>query len=117
MWIWKPKKKRDSRLVERDRLEMMRMQLQPGTEAYDHINQEIKELQAQITTDKLNRRRMTPEGRKTLGTVLGGIILLGANTWVASKGPMLTGQDAKNREGIMGSVIRGLFDGLKHVGK
>lgn len=110
MWIWQPKsKKRDAYKVEMDRLLATRMRLTPGTDAYDRINAEIRELQSQKTTNIKNGRRMTPEGRRTLGTLLSGVILMGANCLIEAKGGMLTGRRAKDGDSIMGGVWRGLL--------
>lgn len=110
MWTWQPRtKRRNAYDVEMDRLLMMRMQINPGTDAYDRINAEIRELQSQRTTNIKNGRRMTPEGRKTLGTVLAGIILMGTNCLIEQKGGMLTGRRAKDGDSIMGGLWRGLL--------
>lgn len=110
MWIWKPRtKKRDAYKVEMDRLLMMRMQLDPGTDAYDRINAEIRELQSQKTTNIKNGRKMTPEGRKTLGTVLAGVLLMGTNCLLEQKGGMLTGRRSKDADSIMSGVWRGVL--------
>lgn len=110
MWIWTPRtKKVDAYKSEMDRLLWMRSKIDPGTDAYDRINAEIRELQSQKTTNIRNGRRMTPEGRKTLGTILGGITLMGANFLMEAKGGMLTGRRAKDGDSIMSGLWRGIM--------
>lgn len=104
----KRRKKRSAYQIEMDRLLEARLNLDPLDDAaeYDAINKRIKDLQEQKTTDKLNRRRMTPEGRRTAGTIVGGLALMGANFFMESKGSMLTGRRAKDADNIMSTIIR-----------
>lgn len=98
---------------ELDRLETMRMKAEPGTEKYDKICAAIKDLQASMEKKKLLRRRMTPEGRGTIGKILAalvpGVALTGLNYYLENHEGMLTGRRSKDQDTIMGSILRNLF--------
>lgn len=102
------KRKKSVYQIEMDRLLAARLQLDPvkDAELYNQINAKIDALQKQKTTNIQNGRRMTPEGRRTLGTIVGGVALMGANYWMESHSGMLTGRRAKDGDNIMGTIIR-----------
>lgn len=102
------KRKRDVYKVEMDRLLAARLQLDPVKDAdlYNQINLKIDALQKQKTTNIQNSRKMTPEGRRTLGTIIGGVALMGANFFMESHSGMLTGRRAKDGDNIMGTIMR-----------
>ena len=102
------KRKRDVYKVEMDRLLAARLQLDPVKDAdlYNQINLKIDALQKQKTTNIQNSRKMTPEGRRTLGTIIGGVALMGANFFMESHSGMLTGRRAKDGDNIMSTIMR-----------
>lgn len=110
MWIYgRPRtKKRSAYKIEMDRLLAKRLTLEPGTSEYDHINQEIKDLQAQKTTNISNNRKFSPETRKTIGTAVCGISLMGINYWLENHSGMLSGRRSKDADTIMSTVLRSM---------
>lgn len=104
------RRKRDAYKIDMDKLLAARINLDPVKDRvlYDDINRKIADLQAQKTRDIQNSRRITPEGRRTIGTIVGGLALMGANYLLETKGSMLTGRRSKDADNIMSSFTRAI---------
>ena len=112
MRLFGRKRKKSVYQVEMDRLLAIRLSLDPveDAERYDDINRRIEALQKQRTTNIMNGRRWTPEGRRTFGTIIAGLSMAGFNWWFEGKQGMLTGRRAKDVDTIYNVAYRSIMN-------